>query len=322
MYTSILVPLDGSALSERALPITLELARRSDARVELFHAHELPPSPSGALAYDTRFDHDEARAMGTSLAVLAERLTRVTGLAIEAVLQEGPAAESLLEHLEAGHVDLIVMASHGRSAIARAGLGSVASHVVRHAPVPVLLIGPEAVAPPERSAFRRIVVPLDGSELAEAALDQAAVLGEPGKTTLLLVRVVQPELLIALPPDPVVVPPIDTTGVSRDERMAMEYLELLRRPLNATGFHTAADVLRAVDVPDAILAFARRHEADLIALAARRHTAVSELVPGSVTRAVIHHAPVPVLVYHPPASSANATPGATAVASAPTLNTC
>ena len=305
MYTSILVPLDGSALSERALPVALGLAQRSDARVKLFHAHESPPSPTGPLAFETPLDHDAAAEVRASLDALARRLTVASGLDVCVVVRGGLAAASLLEYADTSGADLIVMATHGSGGLGRIWLGSVASEVVHRASVPVLLIGPQTRVPSTGSqpGFRRIVVPLDGTEVAEAALDHAAILGTPGETLVMLVRVVVPEILAASPPDPVSVPIIIPDATTHD-RAALEYLERARAPLRDAGFETTPDVLVAMEIASAIREFAESHEADLIALAARPRGTLSEIVLGSVAHALIHRAPVPVLVYHPRGTAA------------------
>ena len=142
MYTSILVPLDGSARSERALPVALGLAKRSDARVELFHAHDFPPAATGAPAFETRFDHEAAARMGVSLDALARRLTLDTGLDVRVVMRSGPADTSVVDYSATSGTDLIVIATHGHGGLGRMWLGSVATDVVRQASVPVLLIRP------------------------------------------------------------------------------------------------------------------------------------------------------------------------------------
>ena len=318
MYTSILVPLDGSALSERALPVALGLAKRSDARVELFHAHDFLPAATGAPAFETRFDHDAAAEMGVPLDALARRLTLDTGLDVRVVMRGGPAAASVLAYAATSGTDLIVMATHGCGGLGRMWLGSVATDVVRQASVPVLLIRPQSgdssLAP--RSGLQRIVIPLDGSEAAEAALDHAAIVGTPGETTLMLVRVVVPPLFAIAPFNTVSAPLVVSESVTREERAALEYLQRAGAPFRAARFETTADVLVAMEIPDAIRAYARSHDADLIALAARPRATLSEIVFGSVAQTLIHHAAVPVLVYHPrgtPAADPTGEPSAPAI---------
>jgi nucleotide-binding universal stress UspA family protein len=154
-YRGILVPLDGSERAETALPHAVALARRFAARVVLYRAVEppgpiVPPGvvgPAPALPMepppmlDTVQLAEEARALaGEYLDAQAGALKRL-GVPVTAVVGEaGDVAEQILETARGEEIDLIVMSTHGRTGLDRLLFGSVAENVVRHSPVPVLLI--------------------------------------------------------------------------------------------------------------------------------------------------------------------------------------
>jgi nucleotide-binding universal stress UspA family protein len=139
---TILVPVDGSALAESALPKAVDLAGATEARLLLVRAAEAHTMPG--------VDPTEAQVKVVSEAEayvvrLAAEL-RATGLeGVEASVWYGPPAYAIVEAARLHHVDLIVMTTHGRSGLGRLILGSVAESVVRGTRTPILLLrAPEA----------------------------------------------------------------------------------------------------------------------------------------------------------------------------------
>lgn len=147
MYKRILVPVDGSDVSTRALQEALRLAKDEQARVRIVHAvHEVPP-PTGAAYVD--YDAYRQAAMEEGRAILDKALTlaRQAGLEPEtklAPVQTEGASGAIVEEARRWPADLIVMGTHGRSGLLHLLLGSVAEGVVRRAPTPVLLVRAES----------------------------------------------------------------------------------------------------------------------------------------------------------------------------------
>ncbi|MBX3171582.1 MAG: universal stress protein [Candidatus Eremiobacteraeota bacterium] len=145
MIQSILVPLDGSSLSEQALPWAFDLAEKYAAQVILLRVGILPDvwSPQDAPDMDTRLDELETQCMRYLLAVEARFKER--NLPIKAEYGVGNATQRIVERSQQPDCSLIVMNSHGRDGFTRWMIGSVAEKVARHAGCPVLLIRkPEA----------------------------------------------------------------------------------------------------------------------------------------------------------------------------------
>ena len=144
MLSSILVPLDGSELAERALPYATALAHRAEGRLLLPRAvqtHTLPgadPGPAWAVATE--------RA-NAALHALAERL-KGDGLQVGPHVSEDDAAHAILDAAGRQHAGLVVMSTHGRTGLGRWVYGSVADEVLRHAPCPVLLVPARESTPP------------------------------------------------------------------------------------------------------------------------------------------------------------------------------
>lgn len=137
----ILVPIDFTETSDKALDFGIELALKFDASVTVMHAYEIPVIgfPDGALVatVDVATRIQEAAKKGLDAAV-AQRESR--GVPLTSVLRDGVAWEEIRAVAEETHADMIVIGTHGRRGIARALLGSVAENVIRTVKTPVLTI--------------------------------------------------------------------------------------------------------------------------------------------------------------------------------------
>lgn len=147
MFHKILVPLDGSPLSEGALAPALEVARRFEAQVVLFRTSVLPehlmvsPVPVSPATYA----EIEQSILDTTRDYLDDMKARHldAGVPIQTANASGEAAKEILDFAQAQGIDLIVMSTHGRSGFQRWLFGSVAEKVMRHAPCPVLAVRPK-----------------------------------------------------------------------------------------------------------------------------------------------------------------------------------
>jgi nucleotide-binding universal stress UspA family protein len=280
MYRTILVPLDGSPLGERALPYAAAVARATGDRLRLLRVVQ------------GRADAEAAAGAAAYLQDMAARLARPgTGTG---VLASDPAAEILREarRAEAG---LVALSTHGRSGLGRWLYGSVADAVVRHAPVPVLLV-PTACPPawpPE--GVRRVVLPLDGSPFAEAAVVPGADLAEALCVEVVVLRVVGP-------PPYVVADAAGGEHVADDPAAALaearRYVDAVTDGLRRRG--RAAEPLVAAGPPGAtIAAVVAAQGAGLVAMATHGRGGVERAVLGSVTTETIRRSSVPLLLVRP-----------------------
>jgi nucleotide-binding universal stress UspA family protein len=176
MYRSILVPLDGAAFGEHALPLALALARRSGATVRLVHVCPAPQqsffAESGAADAGETAGLSRERA-GAYLDQLAACLSDRWEVPITTSVLEGPAAETLHDHALASSADLVVMTTHAHGPLPRLWLGSVADALVRRLPLPILLVRPhgevlDVLEEVHEQPFQHILIPLDGSPLARS----------------------------------------------------------------------------------------------------------------------------------------------------------
>jgi len=208
MFRRILVPLDGSALAEQAIPMAGRIARATGGSVVLLQAITPPVEyGNGTFLLQSPFTmvnevlHDDL-AEATHYLERVAASSHLIGVATEVEALYGSAAEMIFSAAHAKNIDLIVMCSHGDTGLKRWVLGSVSQKVAWHTPVPVLVLHQHAVTAglhPSIEQPLKVLVPLDGSALAKAALKPAAqlaaALSAPGQGAIHLVRVVKSDTL-------------------------------------------------------------------------------------------------------------------------------
>jgi nucleotide-binding universal stress UspA family protein len=306
MFRSILVPLDGSVFGERALPLALGVARRAGAALHLAHVHSLPGPlyVESVHTMENTLDPQARRRAREYLDGLVTRLAAESPVPVGAALleTERTVADALMDHVLERRPDLVVMTTHGRGPLSRFWLGGVADELLRRLPVPLLLVRPPEGKPDpaiEEAAFRRILVPLDGSALAEQALGPATTLGGLMGAEFTLLEAVEPLTFIG---DELggFAPDVDQSGVLAGlEEQARAYLDGVARRLRAGGLAVQTRVAGGKFPTGAILEAAREGKADLIALATHGRGGVSRLLLGSVADKVVRGASTPVLVFRP-----------------------
>jgi nucleotide-binding universal stress UspA family protein len=301
-FRSIAVPLDGSKLAEQALPVAAAIAQAARARLRLVLVHQLPPPPADQASAKLYVSVEVAvrKSQRAYLRGLATRLGETWGIKVTTVSPTGPVAETLTDWIHEAEPDLVVMTTHGRGAIGRALLGSVADRLVRTLEVPIILLRPEAEAPAQPSGWspRGIVVGLDGSRLSEAALPPALELARLFRAPVTLLQVIVP---LAVGVDPPLAFP---TGF--DERLtealrgqAQDYLDSLAGSLRKDGIEVSGVARISWNAAGALLELAPEH-AGLLAIATHGRGGLKRLVVGSVADKLVRGAQVPVLVVRPP----------------------
>jgi nucleotide-binding universal stress UspA family protein len=297
MFSSILVSLDGSSFAESALPWALSFSRRTDAELHLATVHEPVPSFS--------YDEWESAAWEWSEEYLRKIRNRVTPLAggkVDAWVGSGRVVDCLLRRAEDVQADLIVMATHGRGAFTRAWLGSVTDGLVRHTKLPVLVVRPPEKSHPdlesETPSPRCIVVPLDGSPLAEGELDNARKIAGLFDSCLHLVRVVAYPVEIASPYLPHTVQ-MNQHLVDEAKDAAEDYLESRADTLRQEGIDVNTHVVVDAQPGHAIAEVADANDADLIIMSTHGRRGIQRAILGSTTDKVIRAVQIPVLVRRP-----------------------
>jgi nucleotide-binding universal stress UspA family protein len=300
MYLSLLVPLDRSSFAEHALPMALGIARRAHARLDLVEVHtlySLEDSTAGWVSYEPERDVERKQREQLYLDATATWLTSVSPASVSTGVLPGSAvlsetvADSILERARASKADLIVIASHGRGPFSRVWAGSVADELIRRAGVPVLLVRSAATAPPifPEPTLDNILIPLDGSALAEQVLEPALDLAQLMEARCMLLRVIEPRSS-------------PHNGAPDGPAHEAAYLERVAARFREQGVPAEARVVVARHVAEAILQEAAAQGSDLIALATHGWGGLTRLLRGSVADRIVRAAASPVLVYRPSGS--------------------
>jgi len=303
MYQRMLLPLDGSELAEVALSHAKGVASRLGIEVMLLHVAGKGEAESLPLhrAYIDQACDRLRREMAESQGKASGRPVVVKG-----EVATGYPAEEILRYAGEKEVDLIVMTTHGRSGVRRWVLGSIADKVLRMAAVPVLLIraGMPKDAAYETWSSPKMLVPLDGSELAELVLPHVETLassqgGEGAEVILVGIC------------EPLVMPPVTTPetsvnwGTAADEYMAKSkkstegYLSKVQRGLTDAGLKVSLEVLEG-DPATEIIDYAKSNQMDLIVAGSRGLSQFKSFWMGSVSRKLVHYSNCSVLIVKGP----------------------
>ncbi len=317
MYRSLLVPLDGSAFAEQALPLAAELAARSGATLHIVlvhHSTAVVPGPGEPVvshpAVDdaTRLQEQEYLARVSALGGTHRVVTR---------LLDGPIAASIADYARTSAIDLVVLTTHGRGVLSRFWIGSVADRLVRQLEQPMLLVRPHASrGVPSAAMLRRILIPLDGSPLAASVIGPAIHFGELLGAQFTLFRAVVLPPPVWLPFPGIVVAPEAPSATTAQQLDATRYLHDIAHRLRLRGLEVATAVEVADDPVAAIAQHAEDHAADLIALATHGYGGATRFLLGSVADKLLRTATVPLLVWRPGVEHSAAAVSAMAAAGA------
>lgn len=311
MYHSILVPLDGSPFSEHALPLALSIARRARAQVQLAHVHSPLAAVYGESAFflDSNLETDFKNRQRAYLNDMVKRLGQSSPVPVTAMLLEGTIAERLQAQAINGGADLVVMTTHARGPMGRFWLGSVADELIRQmAMPPMLLVRPKQKAPDftQEPVLKHILIPLDGSALAEQMLEPAIALGSLMEADYTLLRIIQPVMPESYEMEGAQLARPALVMVERIQKVheqlrheAESYLEKVAERLRARSLRVQTRVALEHQPAVAILQKVEALANDVIALETHGRRGLKRLFLGSVADKVLRGSTVPVFVHRP-----------------------
>ena len=278
MFNHILVPTDGSDCAQAAVGYAVDLATRYEARV---HALCVVDSRTleNAPQYDQLKKERKKVAEGTCNAISG------SGVLVEQAVRTGVPHEAILRYTTDQDIDLIVMGTHGRTGVARYLLGSVTEKVVRLSDVPVLTVKAEddEVTYP----YTDILVPTDGSEGAEAAIDSAVDVASTYDARLHALSV------------------IDTMAMGVDvrsgaifdvlEESAQSAVETIEEQATQASVSAVETAIEHGNPYRGIRSHVEAHDIDLVVMGTRGRSGVERYLLGSVTEKTVRTSPVPVM---------------------------
>jgi nucleotide-binding universal stress UspA family protein len=297
MFRRMLIPLDGSKTAEAILPYARFLAGSLKLPVELLSAIDLdgfaPLRPERDENFLRAIIENTARETKDYLEDIARSLP---GITTSCFVEKGKPEEVIIEKAADDKETLIAMATHGRSGINRWLLGSVTEKVMRATTGPLLVVrGGENGKPDVQTAFDTLVVPLDGSELAESVLPIAVALAKALNVRVVLARAYElPMSTYASAEDYYISKYGEFKAMLKGEAGA--YLEAKVNELKGNGVEKVYSVVLEGSAPEQIIDLARKTSKNLVAMCTHGRSGVKRWVLGSVTEKVVRHSGDPVLI--------------------------
>lgn len=299
MLKKILVPLDGSDLAERALEPALAIARQQqDGEIILLsvpvYKDILVPSASGFDLLLPDQSLDQFRQEVETYLNDVRSTWEQPGVHLQTMVIDGDIASVIVDTAEELAVDLIVMTTHGYSGFSRWLLGSVTERVLRSAPCPVMALR-------QKRPLTNILITLDGSELAETALEPGIEIARLLNGHVTLLQVDQDANLGALELSML---ELAETGLSRHVReekqddLLVNYLNQKAEKYRREGLTMETVVMEGTPAKG-ILDFAEAQEIDLIVMTTHGRTGLRRWVYGSVTEKVLRGTEAAVLIIRP-----------------------
>jgi len=307
MYKNILAPVDLSPMENPAISVATRLARQFDATVHLVRVVAPPviiePNPQmKAFEITEQALAEEHEACRKKLEALGAEVEKEAGVRVQTTLRDGRVTQTLRDHAAEIGADVIVMTSHSRGGLKRLNLGSVTDYLIRNTHIPVLVVKPDVPLFDEAGVTARIVVPLDGSEMAQEILPQVVALASALKATVALLQVLTPQTYSQ---KRIVQPGLPWWDA--DIAAADAYLSGQAEFIAASGVTVTTDVTLNTDVPAAILDYAIRNKASCLALATNGVGGLRRFVFGTVADELTRKSPISLLVFHPGVESATDT---------------
>ena len=296
---TLLVPLDGSSFAERALPLAINVATRSDAQLQIVHVNStFEPAHLRSRHIPFHFVRRHQAALRSYKKDYVERVIREirrdsTVRITSTVLDNSDVTAALLEAIR-NDVDMVIMAAHGKGLIRRWVAGSTVHSMVRNAHVPVIVVGADGTfSAPRPAQVRRILIALDGSRRAEHTFESALTLADTCGAEIVLLRVIPQSTAFGAYRSGAG----ERQNVSWEVQMAAAQ-RYLRRTANRMKQRSRVVDSRVVlshrPIARTIAANASAFNADLIAVATRKDADKRWL--GSVAERVVQFAPMPVLI--------------------------
>ena len=309
MYRRMLIPLDGSELAEVVFTYAKELAGRLDIDLTLLHisSQETRDFTPMQEAYIKRAAEKVKRQAREVQEKTSSKPVK-KAVQVKGELATGYPAEEILRYASGNDYDLILLATHGRSGLKRWSMGSVASKVLGSSKIPVWLVraGIPEETPYDKWPSQTLIVPLDGSELAESVLPHVEALAKQrstGPVEVVLLKVSE------TPSIPTYYGP-EISGVSlnwgdyiqqetiRRKQSAADYLAEVAKGLESSNIKVITEVIEG-KANDEIVEYANKHPYSLLIMATHGRSGLSRLVYGSVAANLLQGLIRPLFIIKP-----------------------
>ena len=300
MFKTILVPLDGSQLADCVLPHVVAIARPFDSEITLLRMLEKTQAGTSAQLFDlVNWQINKTRAT-LYLEKIKARFQREK-TRIQTTVIEGLVADGITEYAHSHGIKLIVLSSHGRNGLTRWGISSITQKIIMSAQTSLLIVrahqdGIHSDELSERPLYRRILVPLDGSQRAENVLPIVTQLAQFHRSQIHLVQIIQtPEMARQMPPTREDVD-LSNRIVSRNQEEAGRYLEQLKSRSFLEGLTIQIHLITSDNTAVALHQLVEQENIDMVALSAHGYSGIHQWPYGSMVNNFVQYGKVPLLV--------------------------
>ena len=299
MFNRILVPLDGSEQAEIAIPYAEELARELRSEVVLYHV------PGHEHAQQERMHHMYLDRLAETVKANIARGQDSSTARVTTIVEAGEPSENICKLVDEYKVDLIVMTAVSASGL-KIGrmLGSVADHICRTVPIPVLLIRPQNIRQVggHGRLISRLLIPLDGSDLSRLALPVGEELAVKLKASITLFQMARILMMYENGTGTNIVY-ANYAQFDEDEKKRVEAeMSVFDEDLKARGLDVTHIVTSGVDAATDTIETEKKIDADLVVMSTHGRSGLSRWVLGNVAERVLRHGEAPLLLVHARAS--------------------
>lgn len=296
MFDKILVPLDRSALAECILPHAIALARALDSQLILLHVLSASNKPNCLRAVDPLEWHLRRAEAESYLQAVCARLQEA-GVPSEGQMNDGDAAEQIVDFARDHDIGLMLMASHGQSGLSGWNVSSVVQKVIMRTRASLMIVRAYETAQTDIFAlqYQRILAPLDTSARAECVLPLAAVLARIPETQILLAHVVErPAMPRRTPPSQEDIELADRI-VERNRIEAENYLEVVRLQLPPSAVETR--LLVGSQAARTLHELVDQERIDLVLLSAHGYSGETRWPHGGLVASFVAYGSCPLLIF-------------------------
>lgn len=300
MFELILVPLDGSQLAECVLPHAVAFARCFDSKITLLRVMEKTQASASAQLFDSLNWQINKTKANLYLEKSRTRLQE-SGTPVRTAVLEGLVAEGIIDYVQNQGIKLIILSSHGRHGLTQLAISSISHKIILSAQTSMLIVRAQhyGAAPGgalEPMQYRRILVPLDGSQRAEHVLPTVTQLAHFHKSALHLAQVVQaPEMPRQMPPAREDID-LSERVVARNLEEAERYLTQVKERSYLQGLDVQTHLITSENAAVALHQLEEQEHIDLVTLSAHGYSGNQQWPYGSMVNNFILYGTVPLLI--------------------------
>lgn len=295
MFEHILLPLDGSQLAECVIPHAIAIAKMFSSRITLIQVLEVDPSRRRTRSLDLLDWQVRKNEAQNYLDDQIERFEQAE-IAVETQILEGQAADEIIHYTQEHEIDLLVLSSHGKSGLSAWNISSVVQKIMLGAFTPIMIIRAYQAEPLKQKEvlYRKVFIPLDGSQRAECVLPMASAFIQRQSCQLVLAHVIREPEIPRRVPLTAEEQELTRKLTEYNRLNAIKYMARLQM-MSSTQVKTRLESTQDIDA--ALHRIAEEEESDLVLLSAHGYSGSKRWPYGSTALSFIVYGNAPLLIF-------------------------